>query len=227
MIDKDVCIMDLDPYTWRNLGEVLKLGNDMRRNFYILCDDDGTIISTYDTEGEVIVIDEKVQDPKSYAEIFIKENPGIQRIFILRKSALIEFNRHMQEHSYEDMDVDEYVEYAVQQFNNTAGIYVYPKIDVPPVIKLLKKYIQNLTDDAYVAICIFNGENLYFSIIIGKKNGKIKFVSTLDYLENKGIKDVKQKDQEKVLNAMKDVFGTNISLKFMTVDELETKVFNA
>ncbi|WP_435620692.1 hypothetical protein [Thermoanaerobacterium thermosulfurigenes] len=111
-------------------------------------------------------------------------------------------------------------------FNNMDGIYVYPKLDILPVIKLLKKYISGLGNNIYIAICIFKNDDLYFSLIIGKKDGKINFISTLDHLEHVGIKNITPKDKEKVLNALKDAFKENVVLKFMKFDELEELVKN-
>lgn len=224
MIDKDVYIVDIDPYTWRNLGVMLNLGNEAKRSFYVLCDDEGEIINAYDTKNGVTLIEGSVQDPRLYAENLIKQNPEIHRVFVFKKSALVEFNKQMQKHAYEDMDVDEYIEYAVQQFNSIEGIYVYPAIDIPPVIKLLKRHVENMADNTYSTVCIFDGEDLYFSIIVGKRYGKVNFISTMDHLDNMGVKNVKWKDKEKVLSAMKDAFNEDVSVKFITLYDLRAKI---
>ncbi|MGJ7046200.1 hypothetical protein [Thermoanaerobacterium thermosulfurigenes] len=86
MLDKDVSIVNLNPYTWRNLGRILGLGK-YNKNLYVLYDNNGVVINTYSDGVNIILKETLIQNVECYAKKTLKEHNDIQRIYLLTQTS--------------------------------------------------------------------------------------------------------------------------------------------
>lgn len=193
MIAQDILVIDLDPCTWRNLGEAMRLGLRQKRTLSIL-HDGGRLIKVYDSKlglREDIVVE--VVDPARLAKKLYESLPGIERVQIFDKRSLIDFSLRVQRNPFDELDTDEYLnmvsEVGRREFED--GICIYPPqpegwnfFRYAQVRKFIKEVVP---DRSTLVLGVFDGGELYIGLIVGVEGRKVKLVTTFDSLVPLGL----------------------------------------
>src|SRR5262245_3788652 len=109
MIHRHVEIVDLDPLTWRHLGEILPIGDwaDSR-------DKHSTILTILHQNGSVINIDtpafvpasaipKSISDPAGTAKKLYEAYPALSRVQIFEKNQLKAFSDTVQRQNWKEL----------------------------------------------------------------------------------------------------------------------------
>jgi len=190
MISKDISIVDLDPYTWRNLGEVTNMIFPHKNTVYVL-HDKGEIINILDSKNGILnAIEFNLKEQETSVKDIFNKYEHVEEVRVFNKSSLINYYSAIQVTDFRDLDTDEYISFTLNLLNNFKGIDTFKRGNSKMnIYDCLRNYVNNrLPEDCLVTIIIFDIEEIYFNVILGFKKHKLELITTLDNPQTEGLK---------------------------------------
>ncbi len=212
-------VIDLEPRTWRNLGALFDPANFLTRaqpgeRILSILHQEGQVLKVHDSARGVrrdLKLETIENAPRTAQELYESE-PGLDRVQIFDKRSLVAFADGAQRSVHPEWDLDEHYRfvYGLAE-DDPQGICYYPPR--PSHWKHFtydqaRHFIEEVAPDpSTLVLVVFEGEEVYISLILGIRDHKIKLVSTLDTLVPLGIGPrVSMADRERILEGVAQRF---------------------
>jgi len=195
MIHRDVEIVDLDPQTWRHLGEIFPIAEwgELRHKI------PGVITILHD-EGQVLradlpvgikeeMIPEAIDDPEMLAKQILEANPNLTRVQIFERSRLRAYSDAVQRLDWTTLSSADFYRKAWQLAQTDPhGLFYYPAgLPRMQVLENARRLIQDTPDDHHLVLGVYDEGKPYFSLIVRVNAGQITLVTTFDALTKYGV----------------------------------------
>lgn len=189
MIDPNCKYLDIYPYTWRNLGEIMTFLVPSPQILYVL-HKEGNILKAVSSDNisRSLPVSTYCQSTFPVKEIFA-DNLEIEEIHVLEESALIHYYSAAQRVSLDEKNTMEYLDYITDYYRNHKGIDLYFRhISTSSFYRKCLDYAQKNLDAAQILLFIVTRDNfIWFDVVLLVKNGIITEIRTLDMLKDESI----------------------------------------
>ncbi len=195
MIHRDVEIVDLDPLTWRQIGQIAPFDDlaqvkPVRGRVLSILHDQGRVLKIDAPDGLTISLGDQIDDPAATARALYEELPDLDRVQIFDKTSLTAYSDRVQRLDWQALTIDEFYFRAwLLAADDPAGLAYYPprqprwhRFDYPAV----KDYIAGLADGSVLVLAVFEGEALWFNLIVRVEGGQIRLITSFDTLAEAG-----------------------------------------
>lgn len=228
MINRDVEIVDLDPRTWRQIGQIAPF-DDLAR----VKPPHGRVLSILHDHGQVLKIDapdglsvnlgDHIDDPAATARALYEELPDLDRVQIFDKASLTAYSDRVQRLDWRALTIDEFYFRAwLLAADDPVGLAYYPprqprwhRFDYQTV----KDYITGLADGSVLVLAVFEHEALWFDLIVRVEGGQIRLITTFDALTDTG--EIKLGDAERLRPLIEQQIGHVAELRFVSRAQFE------
>ena len=196
MIHPDVEVVDLDPRTWRNIGEIASFAE-----FAMHRPEVDTVVSILHHNGAVVRVDvpdgyatpvlDVISDPVAVARRVFEAMPGLRRVQIFNKESLVAYSAAVQHLAWQTLSIDEfYFQAWLLLERDPVGLCYYPAraqhwnhFAFPHVRALLAA----VPDGATVVLGVYDEHGPWFTLIIRISAGQIRLITTFDTLVKYGV----------------------------------------
>ena len=194
MIDPHWQLVDLDPYTWRNIGKFIdpgmyiRAGSPDERGLYLI-HDGGTVLSIVETSGRSrkdLAI-ERIDSPRALAEALCSTNEW-DRVHVVDRQHLNDVSTQAQQLENRQLELDAYYRNVFRLIWGKADGYVV----LPPhpgnwhgwTYELIVRFVDQLVEPASLALGVVSddGANLEIGLIGEVSNGSFHKVTTFESL---------------------------------------------
>lgn len=194
MIDPHWQLVDLDPYTWRNIGKFIdpglyiRAGSPDELGLYVI-HDGGSVLSVVETSGRSrkdLGID-RVDSPRSLAESLAGTSEW-DRVHVIDRRHLNDVSTRAQQLENRDLELDAYYHRVFRLIWNTDDGYVA----IPPhprnwhgwTYEQIVRFVAQLQAPASLALGVFSddGDNLEIGLIGEVSGGSFRKITTFEAL---------------------------------------------
>lgn len=213
-------VVDLDPRTWRNLGALFNPANFLTHarpgeRILSILHERGRVLKVYDTARGVRndLNLETIEDAPRTAKQLYESEQGMARVQIFDKRSLVAFADAAQRNLHPEWDLDEHYRFLWGLAeNDPEGICYYPPRPSHWnhfTYEQVRHFIEEVVPSpSTLVLVVFEGDEIYISLILGVRDRKVKLVSTLDALVSLGIgPQVSMADRERILEGVAQRFG--------------------
>lgn len=227
MIASDIVIYDLDPYVWRNLGEIVDKFFKKSRTLWILRDN-GKIINAI-KDGKYVNIPEGTFDLKELFEV----HKDLDEILEIEKEALIEWYTSVQITPFAELDSDVYFDKTHRLLKNLKGINFIKNKGSNigfnkefSLFDILRKELKTKTyGNCTIVLEVFENENMWFNAVTVFKDYKAKVVTTYDHFGKRlGLDYYRMKMSPEVEAEVRKEYGEELHIISVSKDELFNKI---
>jgi len=215
MIDPSMAITDLDPFTWRRLGEVWGRVNKPVRRLFIL-EESGERVRAVTDGGETL-------DPGLPEERYFGENPALDQILILTREGLSRLGLESQRDHSPQLDTDLFVSRSERALYETEGIRVRDRAgrkgDFWSRARSLIR--ERLDREHTLGVVLFEGAKLYFHVVLHFSEGQLKTMTSLDHFSeiNGSLESVNPGSRSLVERLLDRYFQGKTTLLMMEKDD--------
>lgn len=211
MIHEDFKTEFLQPFLWKNLGEVLAPFSCMGKRLFIYKTDNEEYRAIDENRKRIWQIEQELRNctdmkkklsaHKEYAQICFLTAGGLDTFFE-KTGALMTFHQ----------DIDEYMDYLEREWKNTPGIMVLQNGKRNTFFQWLNQQLQQKDCVSFLWLRD-KKEDLFFNCILLIKDGKIRLVTTS---ERYGMCSI---TYEECLEKIADEFELPIVTRNFTLEE--------
>jgi hypothetical protein len=185
MLSANVDFIDIDPVQWGKLNEVIGLFTEKWLTCYVLYDRSKIINIYLGADQKEIELGKSSREPAAIAEAVFQNHPEINRVETYELSALVNYCKDISFES-DQLDSDVYFGICKERRLRLPGINSFQRdrqlkgfnlFDFLPFLE------RNNPMDYYFAIGIYHADELFFSLFLDIREGKIKLVSTFEHFQ--------------------------------------------
>jgi hypothetical protein len=194
MIRNDVEIVDLDPLTWRNLGEVFPVSEwgELRLKkpgVLSILHESGRILRVDSPTGVNPTIPPMIENPAAMARAIHEATPGLMRVQIFEKASLIAFSKQVQSLDWRTMPSDLFYLRAWELAkSDPTGLCYYPRTPfLTALVEAATRLVAGVPDGGTLVLGIFSEGRPYFTLIARVVNQQIDLLTTFDTLVKYGL----------------------------------------
>jgi hypothetical protein len=198
MIHRDVEVIDLDPSTWRNIGQIVDVTELGVRRL-----DAPHVLSILHANGVVLRVDApknvsvppltQVDDPRVLAQTLYTEIPGLERVQVLEKERLAAYSTAVQQLPWETLSLDEFYLCAQAMVDDDpVGLCVYPPrprhwnyFDAD----IVRSWLLDIPDGATVVLGVYEDARPWFTLITRIVGGEVRLITTFEVLKRYGLSE--------------------------------------
>lgn len=236
MLSQKVKITDLNLDQWRRLTQLVY--HPEKSHKVLLLHEGGKPLKCWDTvSGELPLPDLSASDPQACADALHAQYPQVYEVWVLEPEPFARKMSEIQAQASFATEQDVYALFEFEERLKTPGFAVAPKRDFfwhGAPIQRLQRFVEKMLPDSCVFVLgVFDGDQLWASLLVEFENKKIVSISTSDALPAEEVKEVVGRDQHPYFlsvaaNAFRrPAFGWFVDREifeaYMKAPELETK----
>ena len=236
MLSQKVKIADLNLDQWRRLTQLVYHPEKSRK--VLLLHEGGKPLKCWDTvSGELPLPALSVNDPQACADALHAQYPQAYEVWVLEPEPFARKMSEIQAQASFATEQDVYALFEFEERLKTPGFAVAPRRDFfwhGAPIQRLQRFVEKMLPDSCVFVLgVFDGDQLWASLLVEFENKKIVSISTSDALPAEEVKEVVGRDQHPYFlsvaaNAFRrPAFGWFVDREifeaYMKAPELETK----
>jgi hypothetical protein len=195
MIHRDVEIVDLDPQTWRNLGQVFPVaewgeGRAKLPGVLTILHDEGQLLRVDAPAGfDASLVPAQIDEPQALGKALFEAHPGLTRVQIFEKSRLRAFSDAVQRLDWVSLPSDEFYVRAWQIAQaDPRGLCYYPSgLPRMRVLDAVRDLIAKTPDGQCLVLGVYEAGAPYFTLIARVNAGEVTLVTTFDALVQDGV----------------------------------------
>lgn len=226
MIHPDCKYLDIYPYTWRHLGELMEYLNPRRKILYIL-HDQGIISKAADSDNTTCTLPFSKYQAEEFPSCRLFElYPDIDEIHVLEYAALVRYYTSVQSISLEEKNTMQYLDFITDYYSCHKGIDIYSRRKCSGTFyrKALDYAGKFLNDRQIVFFVVTKSEFIWFDVVLLVENGTITEIRTLDTLKSEAwytspctaLSEAAQKLAEKFSRPVKIIHYEHEALPLLT-----------
>ncbi|RXZ82205.1 hypothetical protein EBB07_10990 [Paenibacillaceae bacterium] len=179
MIDKQISIVDLNPYTWRNLGQ---LTSGFQKQVIYVLHDQGKVLSIARSGNQLLQGETfQVTDSANNAQALLAAYPDIDEVQVLERQRLIQYYIDIQSLPVRELDTDEYLLQMEVMLRNYSGIEVYSREQTVHYFEKLQQYVQaKLPENCILLLFLLSGDAISFDLLLEFNNHRIVRMSSTE-----------------------------------------------
>jgi hypothetical protein len=188
MLALDVRFVDIDPFQWRRISFFQHLVKPSSLRAHILCHRNEPI-NVLGPDGEYLSINREISCKEGMAASLFQRYSYLDEVWVYEFESLIQYVRDISE-DIMDLDGDSYYRFCEQRWQSDGGIQRFARSQEKPTISVpdFLEYLEAHNPTQYhLCIGVYDKKEIYFSLIVRVLDGKVKVVSTFDYVENLGM----------------------------------------
>ncbi len=186
MIDPNFLFCDINPYTWRNLGEVMNYLLPPKTTLYIL-HENGIVKRAVFSDNTLCPLNFSDYDPDTFsAQTFFQLYPNLDEVHVLELSALIHYYTVIQTVSLDEKTSMEYLDFITDCYASHKGIDLYfrDKQDCHFYRKALSYARTHFWDRQILLFIVTKSGYIWFDAVLLFQCGRIMEVRTLETLDD-------------------------------------------
>jgi hypothetical protein len=198
MLSRNARITDLNLEQWRRLTQLAYTHAGARRLY--LLHQAGTPLKFWDSElGELPLPGDPVLDPQASADALAAKHSDAHEVWVLEADSFAKKMSEIQAKADFDQELDDYALFEFEERLKAPGLAVSPKRDFfwngfP--LRRVQRFVDKMLPESCVFVLgVFDGDQLWASLLVEFENKKIISISTSDFLPVEDIKDVVGRDQ--------------------------------
>lgn len=232
MIDPHWDVADLDPVTWRRIGDYIRptryvrAGNPDEHALYVL-HDQGTVLNVVDSRfgRRTDVTVEPVRNPGQTAELLFGRGEW-DRVHVIDKTHLQAVSDEAQSNPQHDLTLDAYYRFVYQQYWDGEGGYVTSPARADNwhgwTWSGVQAWVAALPSPSAVGLGVIGPDGLEIGVIVVASDGLIRRVTTFEALPvPRGDAEVSQAYCDRIWAAIGEVIGQPAALLVCTVEVFE------
>lgn len=214
MIDPYCRYLDIYPYTWRNLGEVMEYLIPGRSILYVLHNHGHILkaVSSAHTIYQPGITDFHAEDFDDRE--FFSAHPEIEEIHFLDRTALLHYYQAAQSISLEEKNTVEYLDFITDYYAHHKGIDIYSRKAVSPSFyrKCLDYARRYLDDEQIILFVVTKSKLIWFDVVLFIEHDTITEIRTLDTLKKACWYRTSEPDLDAAAAALFEKFGRNVKI---------------
>jgi hypothetical protein len=228
VIHRDVEIIDLDPRTWRQIGQIAPFDDlaqvkPLRGRVLSILHDQGRVLKIDAPADLILTLDERIDDPQAAARALYEELPDLDRVQIFDKASLTAYSDKVQRLDWKALTIDEFYFRAwLLAGDDPSGLCYYPsreprwhRFEYPAV----RDYMAGLADGSVLVLAVFEEGALWFNLIVRVESGQIRLITTFDTLAEAG--EIKPGDADRLRPLIEQQIGHVAEMIFCSRQEFE------
>ncbi|HEY6565039.1 MAG TPA: hypothetical protein VIY86_11115 [Pirellulaceae bacterium] len=232
MIDPHWDVADLDPVTWRTIGDYIRptryvrAGSPDEHALYVL-HDEGRILNVVDSRfgRRTDIVVEPIRNPGQTAELLFGRGEW-DRVHVIDKAHLQAVSDEAQSDPRHELTLDAYYRFVYQQYWDGEGGYVTspPRSDSWNgwTWSGVQAWVGALPDPAVVGLGVIDSDGLSIGVIVVASDGLIRRVTTFEVLPvPRGDAEVSQAYCDRIWAGMGETIGPAAALLICTVEVFE------
>lgn len=222
MLAANVEFVDIDPGQWHNLGEIRRYFDPDLRTIHLVYREN-QILNARDSGGRI-----RLRPGESFATVaelteqIFSQYPEVQRVQAYRLDDLMQYARDVALDG-DALDSDAYFRRAATIKANLPRIQTFYRATAPsplPVWEFMDFLEKNHLKQYYFCFGIYQQTQLFFSLILGITDFKIRLISTFEHLQTLQMDIPAFTDHAGFAGEFTAKTGTTAEIVFLTWDAL-------
>ena len=183
MIDQTYTASGISPRRWENLGMIVNAILPMEKTLYILLDH-GVVCNVFHPDRGLCALPVDPEKPDKSARALLAADVGLDCVLFLEKEAVPRFLAEVNGTDVSGMDAVSYIGSAYRSFYNQEGVKAYwRKSRSWDFYEKLSIYLaEKFPSHCSIALAVFNGNALFFDLILTLRSHEICAISSFDGL---------------------------------------------
>ncbi len=224
MIASNISIIDLDPFMWKHLGELVDWFFPERKVIYVLHDKGRVINIFHPVKGLLKGSGPETGKTADLAGSLLKEHEDSEEVWVMEKSGLINYYSLIQAPELMALDSDEYMSRMHTLFFNCTGIEIFKRSSKKERGEFFSRMRQlakdNLPKNCTFVLEVLEGGKPHFNAVMVFRKHQLVVLTSFDHFEKR--RSAKERDASPVALALEEFGG---EVKHVVIEKAELKEY--